>query len=664
MLGRLRIAPRRVIGDVAGHGGILAVAILLAACGGAPAERSGSVHVRMTDNQFHPRVVRVPVGGTIRFTNDGRNPHNAIAVDRSWSATSPAGEERIDPGGIAEVRIDRPGIYQYYCSYHATPDGRWGMVGVLVVGRALSEALAARPDARPQPVREPTGVVRRVPEMYATIQAAVDAANPGDLILIGPGVYRERVTVTTPSLVIRGTDRNRVIIDGEFRRENGIEILGADGVAVENLTVRNHLLNGVYWTGVTGYRASYVTAYNNGDYGLYAFDSVDGVFEYSYASGSPDSGFYIGQCFPCRAIINGVIAENNALGYSGTNAGGDLYIVSSVWRNNMAGIVPNSLDTELYPPQRAATIVGNLIVANNNREAPAKALQYPAFGNGVVIAGGAGNVVERNVILNHVNHGVLVTPNVSANLWFAIGNRVAGNVVRGSGRADLAVGGLAGPGNCFAENSFRRSIPVGLQRFYGCGRWRLPLGADLSTTMRLLGANVVAQRGRFPHGRVEAQPPPPPQPQMPGGVDAPVRPAHDVFANYRAVDLSDLARIPLPAEAASYLTEDAQENRMMGVAIQGPGFWPLFFELYGYLLPTALLAAWLALSFWDLARREDLGRGGKLAWIAVILLVPFLGVIAYHAFAAKLPGWLRLAVVGGGIGAYVLIVGVGLLFAL
>jgi hypothetical protein len=74
------------------------------------------------------------------------------------------------------------------------------------------------------------------------------------------------VMVTVPSLIIRGRDRNRVVIDGEFQRPNGISVT-ADGVAVENLTVRNARTNGVFWTGVRGYRASYVTAYNNEDYG-------------------------------------------------------------------------------------------------------------------------------------------------------------------------------------------------------------------------------------------------------------------------------------------------------------------------------------------------------------------------------------------------------------
>ena len=115
-------------------------------------------------------------------------------------------------------------------------------------------------------MKQASGVTRRIPEDHRTIQAAVDAARPGDLVLVGPGVYREEVKVTIPSLVVRGTDRNRVIVDGEFRRPNAISVT-ADGVAVENLTVRNALTNGLFWTGVRGYRASFVTAYNNKDYG-------------------------------------------------------------------------------------------------------------------------------------------------------------------------------------------------------------------------------------------------------------------------------------------------------------------------------------------------------------------------------------------------------------
>ena len=180
-----------------------------------------------------------------------------------------------------------------------------------------------------------TGVTRSVPSDYPRIQAAVDAADPGDMILIDRGIYRETVTVTTPGLTIRGVDRNEVILDGEFHRANGVEVLFADGVVVENMTAMNHRVNGFFWTGVRGYRGSYLTAVNNGDYGIYAFDSGDGLFEHSYASGSPDASYYIGQCNPCDAVITDSIGEFSGLGYSGSNASGELYVINNIFRYNM-----------------------------------------------------------------------------------------------------------------------------------------------------------------------------------------------------------------------------------------------------------------------------------------------------------------------------------------
>ena len=65
-----------------------------------------------------------------------------------------------------------------------------------------------------------------VPEEFDTIQGAVDAASPGDLVLISPGVYHEAVNVTTDEITIRGLDRNEVILDGNFELDNGVRVLG------------------------------------------------------------------------------------------------------------------------------------------------------------------------------------------------------------------------------------------------------------------------------------------------------------------------------------------------------------------------------------------------------------------------------------------------------
>ena len=166
----------------------------------------------------------------------------------------------------------------------------------LVIG--ASAVLPGRVSATTVPTDEDTAlddeVVREV-RGSPTIQAAVTAAAPGDLVLISPGTYDEAVDVTTDNLTIRGLDRNRRLLDGGFELENGIRVLGADGVAVENMTAQNYTVNGFFWTGVEGYRGSYLTALRNGDYGVYAFDAVQGQIDHCYTAGSPDAGFYIGS---------------------------------------------------------------------------------------------------------------------------------------------------------------------------------------------------------------------------------------------------------------------------------------------------------------------------------------------------------------------------------
>jgi len=57
---------------------------------------------------------------------------------------------------------------------------------------------------------------------------------------------------------------------------------------------------------------------------------------------------------------------------------------------------------------------------------------------------------------------------------------------------------------------------------------------------------------------------------------------------------------------------------------------------------------------------SDVGGTATVAWIMVVFLVPFLGVLAYHvAGRPRLPAWLRAVVIGGGIASYLVILAVG-----
>jgi plastocyanin len=601
-----------------------------------PAAAQETVVVAALDDVFQPHALEIPPGTTVTWVNEGRNPHTVTADDLSFDS----GE--IPPGRTFTRTFSSATELAYHCTFHGAPGGL-GMAGQVVVGGGVGgdEEAEAIPPPRPG-----AGRTLRVPADHPTIQDAVDEARPGDLILIEPGVYEEAVRVTTPYLTVRGLDRNEVVLDGGFRRPNGIHVF-ADGVAVENMTARHYLLNGFYWTGVQGYRASYVTAYNNGDYGLYAFDSVRGQFDHSYASGHPDSGFYIGQCYPCHAVITDVLAERNGLGYSGTNAGGDLIIARSEWRLNMSGIVPNTLDSELYPPERETTIVGNYVHDNNNRDAPAKDFQYIALGTGILLAGGLDNVVERNLVEDHEAYGIGAIPLLDRNFWIAGGNAVRGNSISGSGIADLLLGAPASGGNCFEGNRFGTSLPPAIQVVAGCGFAPTSgAGGDASSTALLLGRFAQVESGRFPRGDWRTQPTPPPQPNMPAAASAAADHAIDVPMD---IDRGDVG---MPDGDGS----DPAVGRavtVLGVSLDGPSWWSLVISTYGYALPLVLYAAWVSVALWDLVRQGDRSIGARVGWMAAVLIVPVLGPIGYFALGrSPIPPALRLMLVAGGVVVY------------
>ena len=465
-----------------------------------------------------------------------------------------------------------------------------------------------------------------VPQDAETIQDAVDVAEPGGLVLIAPGVYHEEVDVTTPFLTIRGLDRNETILDGGFELNNAIRVSEADGVAIENLTARNYLENGFLWSGVFGYRGSYLTAYNNGAYGFFAFDSVYGQFDHSYASGHPDSGFYIGQCQPCHAVVTDVLAENNALGYSGTNAGGSLFVVNSEWRDNMAGIVPNTLDREALAPQRDAVIAGNWVHDNNNMDAPAEPLQYPLFGNGIAVTGGRDNLVTQNLVEDHVNFGIAILPGPDENFWLSESNEVRDNVVRSSGDADLALGG-AGRRRRLLQRQRLLDEPSRGARV--AERVRLVVPPDGRWVARRFdrpadsvpGGELGRPRGR---GLAYAARPPPLEP-MPGAAQAPPAPATPPSpdgtggAVPQRIQIRDARTLDVPASS-----NVSQEVTVLGFPL-ATGWWGILIGLYAYALPLILYSAWISIALWDLVRQDAVPNGVRIAWMAGVIAVPVLG---------------------------------------
>jgi hypothetical protein len=306
---------------------------------------------------------------------------------------------------------------------------------------------------------------------YATVQGAVDAAQPGDWILIYPGVYHEKsaqwptagIWIDKPDLHIRGLNRDRVIIDGsngtaahpcpsaaseqDFTARDGIVVWKASGVTIQNLTVCDYLSgatghgNEIWWDGGYGtgkigmgsFSGSYLTATSEyapatglqglAQYGIFADNSRGpGRITRSYASNMADSSFYVGACLQvCDTTLAYDTAVNSALGYSGTNSGGRLVIRDSVFMLNHAGIVPNSENSHDAPPPQDGRCPGsatkfctiiehNLIADNNNADTPSHGVGATApVGTGIQIAGGSYDTVRDNVIADEGAWGIVTS---------------------------------------------------------------------------------------------------------------------------------------------------------------------------------------------------------------------------------------------------------------
>lgn len=498
----------------------------------SPQAVAATVTVEMKDNVYIPADQSIQPGDTVTWLNKGRSPHNVTYGDNSKQSPS------IASGASYSITFPSAGTYYYYCSFHSSGSGK-GMAGVIRVGSGGPVVGAPKGSTDGGTTTGPQ--VRRVPSQYPTIQKAVDAAKAGDFVLVSPGVYKEQVTVTKDDITIRGLDRNTTIVDGEFKRPMGFLVQDADNVVIENITARYTTLNNFYWTGADGFRGSYLTSYNSGDYGIYSFASKNGVFEDSWASGSLDSGFYIGQCKPCHQTIRRVKATLSGLGYSGTNAGGDLLITDSEWWDNYAGgITPNTLDSEENPPQQDVVITNNYVHGNQNLDAPYK---DPAFasvhGMGIVVAGGEENVIKGNRVEDHLYFGIAVLPipgigpgpveevPATGNFYPTRNNRVEGNDVSDSGVADLALGTPSAEGNCFTGNEFSTSLPPAIETAYSCTA-PPPAGGDPAVETILASNFARATAGELAPGDWKTQPIPPAQPNMPNADKVVFRPIGSV----------------------------------------------------------------------------------------------------------------------------------------
>ena len=153
-----------------------------------------------------------------------------------------------------------------------------------------------------------------------------------------------------------------------------------------------------------------------------------------YANNFSDSGIYVGACKRvCDVTIDHATMENNALGYSGTNSGGQIIIENSVFNNNKDGFDTNTALTGDPPPPQDGRCQGrsappfpgtkscwifenNLVENNNNPNVPiAGTAGLGPTGTGMTISGGRNDVITNNQFLDNGAWGILFLPYPDSN---------------------------------------------------------------------------------------------------------------------------------------------------------------------------------------------------------------------------------------------------------
>ncbi|MEU6577827.1 right-handed parallel beta-helix repeat-containing protein [Streptomyces sp. NPDC046805] len=314
-----------------------------------------------------------------------------------------------------------------------------------------------------------------------SIQKAVNAARPGDTVLVAPGIYYGSVKVTTRGLTLRGSGPYTVIKPGPKKAGDscseggyGICVIGKKtrditGVTVTDMTVTGFARAGVFGMGTDGMTVRHVNAVDNKVWGIAQERSVRGVFRNNYAHGNGDAGLFLANTVKEEAgaqdtkgtLIAGNRLEGNRIGVTVRRLR-NLTVRDNYLARNCAGVFV--VGDENKPKAGALTVRDNRL-DRNNKYCP-KTDRLPAIqGSGIVLTGTEDTLVTRNLVTNNagkspMSGGIVLFKSMVHTT--SERNRISGNVLQSNGPADLVNTETAKSRNTFTRNTCRTSRPAGM----------------------------------------------------------------------------------------------------------------------------------------------------------------------------------------------------------
>ncbi|MBW9221435.1 right-handed parallel beta-helix repeat-containing protein [Methanothermococcus sp. SCGC AD-155-C09] len=281
-----------------------------------------------------------------------------------------------------------------------------------------------------------------VPDDYKTIQEAIDAANPGNVIFVRDGVYYENLVIDKSITLRSENGPENCIIDGN--NSGDVIVINADGVTIEGFTVR-----GDYWpdTGIK-VKSNNNTIKNNNISNNWRGIDLDKSSNNSITNNNISDNYYginMDKSSNNRITNNDILdnhysiyldeSSNNSITNNNISKNNDDSI--RLYKSNNNSIVDNNVSNNrngiVLRRSNNNTIIGNNILNNNQ--------------SGISLEYSSNNVINSNTFINNsifiegwkLDHWTHIIENniVNGKPLYYFKNQKGGNIPEDAGQVFL-----------------------------------------------------------------------------------------------------------------------------------------------------------------------------------------------------------------------------------
>ena len=322
-----------------------------------------------------------------------------------------------------------------------------------------------------------------------SIQAAINAARPGQTVFVEPGVYHQSVQIRKNGITLRGSGAFQggtvLVPPKHFPKSLCNQAFGPTGVCilaksvnpktgavlktVRNDTVTGLLVtgfpgNGVFGYGTVGLKVTWTVAVNDGGYGISRFVSSKTLFADDTAIGNDEAGFYVGDSPQADTVVRDDHAFGNQFGIFVRHAR-HVLVSGNVVSGNCQGILV--LDDGQKGGAGNVTIRFNRVFNNNKFCKKNEDTPVDTKGGGILLLGATHTLVTHNSVTGNAgkkfNSGGIVVLSAKSLTHGSNPNfdTISFNFVSRNHPADL-IWDHTGVGVRFRHNACTTSMPGGL----------------------------------------------------------------------------------------------------------------------------------------------------------------------------------------------------------